>query len=90
MQQNHQPITSEPTVSQDTEHDHDSQANRPNDERTNASTTPPVPEDNHTLEENSDSSKDIDVDKDADDTTDSHANETSDSDVDEPIKATED
>ncbi|GAF57241.1 LOW QUALITY PROTEIN: formate/nitrite transporter family [Psychrobacter sp. JCM 18901] len=49
-----------------------------------------MPKDNHTLEESSDSSKDIGVDKDADDTTDSHANETSDSDADEPIKATED
>ncbi|WP_420229600.1 hypothetical protein ACOBWA_13035 [Psychrobacter sp. ER1] len=37
-------------MSQDTEHDHDSQANRPNDERTNASTTTPVPEGDDTLE----------------------------------------
>ena len=77
-------------MSQDTEHDHDSQANRPNDERTNVSTTTPVPEGDDTLEESGSPSKDIEVDKDADDTTDSHANETSDSDADEPIKATED
>ncbi|WP_261871151.1 formate/nitrite transporter family protein [Psychrobacter sp. JCM 18901] len=77
-------------MSQDTEHDHDSQANLSDSERVSVNTTPPMPKDNHTLEESSDSSKDIGVDKDADDTTDSHANETSDSDADEPIKATED
>lgn len=77
-------------MSQDTEHDHDSQANLSDSERLSVNTTSPMPKDNHTLEENSDSYKDIEVDKDADGTTDSDVDETTDNDADEPIKATED